>query len=78
MITYYCNNCGMNTGHKRCLGFGTLFAVVLTCGLWLFMIPLYPQRCINCGVPFSGVKENPRDLDKDLYASALKIKGSHH
>ena len=24
--------------------------VLITIGLWLFVIPLYPARCINCGM----------------------------
>ncbi len=45
-----CPNCGRLTGFKRALGFGTFFMVVLTCGLWLLAIPLYPARCMNCGL----------------------------
>ena len=45
-----CPNCGKLTGFKRALGFGTLFMVILTCGLWLLVIPFYPARCINCGL----------------------------
>ena len=44
-----CTNCGKQTGHKRALGWGTFFAVILTGGLWLFAIPFYPSRCIVCG-----------------------------
>jgi hypothetical protein len=45
----HCDNCGKSTGHKRALGFGTLFMVLLTGGLWLIAIPFYPVRCIVCG-----------------------------
>ncbi len=45
-----CPNCGKLTGFKRALGFGTFFMVLLTCGLWLLVIPFYPMRCINCGL----------------------------
>jgi TonB family protein len=45
-----CPNCGKLTGFKRALGFGTFFMVILTFGLWLFVIPFYPARCINCGL----------------------------
>jgi hypothetical protein len=45
-----CPNCGKLTGFKRALGFGTFFMVLLTCGLWLLVIPFYPARCINCGL----------------------------
>ena len=44
-----CQNCGKRTGHKRTLGFGTFFAVVITFGLWILAIPFYPKRCIICG-----------------------------
>ncbi len=50
MQMIHCPNCGKLSGFKRSLGFGTLFMVVITGGLWLLMIPLYPSRCINCGM----------------------------
>jgi hypothetical protein len=46
----FCPNCQKLTGYKRSLGFGTFFAVVLTAGLWLLAIPLYPKRCAVCGL----------------------------
>jgi len=49
MKMIHCSNCGKTTGHKRALGFGTLFMVLLTGGLWLIAIPFYPVRCIVCG-----------------------------
>lgn len=50
MEMIFCPNCGRLTGYKRALGFGTLFAVLLTAGLWLLVIPFYPKRCITCGL----------------------------
>ena len=50
MQMLHCPNCGKPSGFKRALGFGTFFMVVLTCGLWLLLIPFYPARCINCGL----------------------------
>jgi TPR repeat protein len=50
MRMIHCPNCGKLTGFKRSLGFGTFFMVLLTCGLWLLVIPFYPVRCINCGL----------------------------
>lgn len=44
-----CRNCGKLRGHKRTIGVGTFLAVILTFGFWLFIIPCYPKRCINCG-----------------------------
>ena len=49
MFMEFCKNCEKTTGHKRQLGWGTFFAVMLTAGLWLLAIPLYPSRCILCG-----------------------------
>lgn len=45
-----CPNCQKLAGYKRSLGFGTLFAVIFTAGLWLFAIPFYPKRCLTCGL----------------------------
>jgi hypothetical protein len=45
-----CPNCGKLTGFKRSLGLGAFFMVLLTFGLWLLVIPIYPARCINCGL----------------------------
>lgn len=49
MKMLYCLDCGKKTGHKRDLGFGTFFAVLVTGGLWLLAIPSYPLRCVVCG-----------------------------
>lgn len=49
MELIFCPNCQKLTGFKRALGFGTLFATVLTAGLWLLAIPFYPKRCMVCG-----------------------------
>jgi len=50
----FCPNCNKLTGYKRALGFGTFFAVVVTAGFWLLAIPLYPKRCIACGLDKSA------------------------
>ncbi len=65
MEMIFCPNCGRPSGFKRTLGFGTLFMVVVTFGLWLLIIPLYPARCINCGLTrssafFENLRTNPR------------------
>lgn len=49
MEMVHCPNCSKMTGHKRALGWGTFFAVLITAGLWIFIIPFYPKRCIICG-----------------------------
>jgi len=45
----HCSTCGKRTMFKRHLGFGTLFAILFTGGLWLLAIPFYPIRCVECG-----------------------------
>jgi hypothetical protein len=52
MRMYHCSNCNKLTGFKRSLGFGTFFAVLLTFGFWTFLIPLYPKRCMTCGLRY--------------------------
>lgn len=49
MEVIYCPNCQKRTGFKRSLGVGTIITIFLTAGLWLFVIPVYPARCIVCG-----------------------------
>ena len=65
MEMIFCPNCGQLRGFKRALGFGTLFMVLITFGLWLLMIPLYPARCIACGLTrgsafWENLRSNPR------------------
>lgn len=49
MQTDYCPVCGKVTGHKRALGKKTLLAALLTLGVSLLAIPLYPLSCKVCG-----------------------------
>ncbi len=44
-----CTVCKKETGRQRALGFATLFAVVITGGLWLLLIPFYQKVCMVCG-----------------------------
>ena len=44
-----CEVCKKVTLRRRRLGFGTLFAVLVTGGFWLLAIPFYPKRCVVCG-----------------------------
>ena len=65
MEMIHCPNCNCLRGFKRALGFGTLFMVVITCGLWLLVIPLYPARCTTCGQTrssafFENLRTDPR------------------
>lgn len=49
MIAATCLSCQRVTGHKRALGWGTFFAVVLTGGPGLLALPLYKAQCVICG-----------------------------
>jgi hypothetical protein len=49
MVSAVCQSCQRLTGYKRALGWGTFFAVVLTAGLWLLLIPFYRRRFVICG-----------------------------
>lgn len=44
-----CSNCSQPRGFKRRFGLGTLVMILLTLGLWILVMPLYPARCITCG-----------------------------
>ena len=46
----FCNNCQKLVPYQRAIGFGTLFAILITWGVWLFAIPFYPKRCKWCGM----------------------------
>ena len=54
----YCQNCRKMTGHKRALGWGTFFGGVFTLGASTLAIPLYPKRCIICGMKSSSRESN--------------------
>lgn len=45
-----CPNCRALVGFKKDLGWGTFFAVLVTFGFWLIIVPFYPLRCIRCGL----------------------------
>ena len=47
-----CSTCRATRPFKRALGFGTLFAVLVTGGLWLCAIPFYKLRCATCGAEY--------------------------
>ena len=58
-----CPKCQRRTGFKRSLGFGTFFAALITLGLWLLVIPLYPLRCLRCGTTSAEVtRANVRSM----------------
>jgi hypothetical protein len=48
MATRYCNSCEKVITAKRKIGVGTLLLTLITCGGWLFTIPLYRKRCPIC------------------------------
>lgn len=63
----HCPNCNKNMGFKRSLGWGTFFAIVLTFGFWILLIPFYPARCITCGTswPHQSIWTTPIKLHKE-------------
>src|ERR1039458_2874436 len=50
MIAAYCTACQRVTGHKRSIGVGTYIGGIFTLGASFFAIPLYPKRCVVCGL----------------------------
>ena len=68
----YCPTCGKNTGHKRALGWGTFFAVIITGGFWILDIPFYPKRCIVCGSEMRGEKKK-ENWEKKLERKAEEV-----
>lgn len=53
----HCPTCGSSRGFKRSLGVGTIIMIVITGGLGLLFLPLYPKRCIQCGTAVHGAKK---------------------
>jgi hypothetical protein len=51
MRSQTCLTCGQVRSFRRTLGTRTLFAVVVTAGVWLLAIPFYTRRCTICGAP---------------------------
>lgn len=49
MFSKYCPVCHESTPHKRQFGIGSLILFIVTCGLWILVLPLYPVRCSRCG-----------------------------
>jgi hypothetical protein len=71
MQTLLCGNCGSVTGFKRAWGFGTLVMIVLTLGLWLMVLPLYPAHCIRCGLDRTSASSD--DRVRHLFIVSLSI-----
>ena len=44
-----CTNCNEVRGFSRKWGIGTIIMFLATLGLWIFVMPFYPVRCITCG-----------------------------
>jgi hypothetical protein len=45
----YCVLCKRNVTSKRHFTFGTFIAVLVTGGLWIFILPFYRKGCQFCG-----------------------------
>ena len=74
----YCPNCGKSTGHKRALSWGTFFAVIITFGFWILMIPFYPKRCIVCGSSESPKRTSPKEYPYNSSATTIEHHTEHH
>ena len=68
MIVQYCDNCGRRTGHKRVVGVGTIFASLITCGIWIFLTPFYPKRCVVCGLTKAEGEEGKEKEPRSVFA----------
>ena len=49
MIFEDCPHCTQRMGFKRNIGVGSLIAVLVTFGWWLWALIFYPVRCVRCG-----------------------------
>jgi hypothetical protein len=72
----YCPNCEKKMGFKRSLGWGTFFAIIVTCGFWLLALPFYPLRCMGCGSDSYQseweLTDAERNLDLDKLAEKMR------
>ena len=64
MKTAWCPVCEKEVGYARRLGVGTVIAIVLTFGLWLLALPLYPKRCTICAHELPKLHRLRRDIPK--------------
>jgi len=71
----FCDNCGKKSGYKRAFGWGTFFAVIVTCGFWLLALPFYPRRCISCGNDSYWTENKLTDGERNFTDQWLKSKG---
>jgi hypothetical protein len=72
MAVRYCLNCEQGVEAKRSIGIGTFILVILTGGLWLFLIPFYSKRCPMCkGTNFGKKPVNNVGEEKPLPISSF-------
>ena len=62
----YCPSCRRKMTFKRNIGIGTLLAFIMTGGLWIFMIPSYPKRCIGCGKKSDSIIKKVYNMADDF------------
>lgn len=79
MISHYCKYCNKVTGFKRNIGMGTLIGGLVTLGISLLAIPLYPLRCVACGNELSQM-DNDDDLNLNVVETVVEgmIKNGIH
>jgi hypothetical protein len=44
-----CKCCNKQVIPRKKYGIGTLIGVLVTSGLWIFVMPFYPDVCYHCG-----------------------------
>ena len=59
------------TGFARRLGVGTIIGILVTGGLWLLTLPLYPKRCAICGHELPKLYRLRQDVPKGPQAAAV-------
>jgi hypothetical protein len=67
----YCVLCQRNVPLSRNFGSGSLIAVLVTCGAWLFAMPFYSRRCTIC--KGATISRPPAALSRELSLAALMI-----
>ncbi len=72
----FCLHCNQETLQKRSVGIGSWLLVLVTYGLWLGAIYLYPKKCVKCGLDPKQTQGKPvadRNLSVKRIGLALGV-----
>jgi len=72
----YCNLCKRPVDARRQIGVGTLLLVLITGGLWLFLIPFYSKRCSICKSTALSKTGSANLADKTIIISSNQTSGT--